>query len=97
MEKECNCDPCNCDPCKCTAPSDRAHSASASTAPSDQIKKKCPCPPECRDKMKAMYRYLQDTKVFLSSCDKCPLAQNMLKQNEQLLKDFTCTHKDQLF
>ena len=50
----------------------------------------CPCPPDCRDKMKKMYRYLKDTHAFLKACDKCPLAIRMLATCDELLKDFEC-------
>lgn len=52
--------------------------------------KKCPCPPECRDKMKKLKRYLNDTKFFLSKCDQCPLAKKMLVDVDELLLDFKC-------
>jgi len=68
---------CKCDPCEC----DPCECKDV---------KVCPCPVECRDKMKKMYRYLKDTQVFLKGCDKCPLAQNMLKSCDELLEEFTC-------
>ena len=57
--------------------------------PAEQVKK-CPCPPECRDKMKKLKRYLHDTKFFLSKCDQCPLAKKMVETAEELLNDFKC-------
>jgi hypothetical protein len=79
--KECKCDPCDCDPCDC---------GTNNCPMSKDTKGKCPCPPECRDKMRKLKRYLNDSKFFLSKCDQCPLAKHMLKSVDELLEDFKC-------
>jgi len=77
MDKTCEVT-CKCDPCKC----DPCNCGS---------QKKCPCPPECQDKMKKLHRYLKDSKVFLKYAEKCPLAFKLIGMADELLDDFKCS------
>jgi len=77
---------CKCDPCACGKVDVEDSCGQCPKVNTGQ----CPCPPECRDKMKKMKRYLNDTHFFLSKCKKCPLAEQMVLTAEELLADFKC-------
>lgn len=53
---------------------------------------KCPCPPDCQTKVKKVYRYLMDTKEFLSKCDTCPIAKHLVVKADELLDEIKCPH-----
>jgi hypothetical protein len=78
----CKCDPCKCDPCKCDP---------SKCDPSKPVL--CPCPPECKDHIKKVYRYLMDSKFFLDKCNTCPLAQKLVVMADEILEDIKCHKK----
>lgn len=49
--------------------------------------KGCPLKPECNNAMKHLKRYLRDTEVFLSKCDKCPIAEKLSRDAKKLLTE----------